>query len=141
VLESRGEAGDEIETYRGLIYRTPGLAIYTAVYMFALAGFPPTAGFFAKYLAFSAAVKAHHTELAIIGVLTSLISIVYYLRVVVVMFSAPTAERAEDRPTIPVLPDVAMAAAAAGAVLLGIFPGFFNLASQSVDAMRSAFGL
>ena len=65
--------------------------------MFSLAGFPPTAGFFAKYLAFSAAVQAGHTELAIIGVLTSLISIFYYLRVVVVMFMQPEAAEKRSR--------------------------------------------
>ncbi len=63
VLESRGEVGDEISTYRGLFERNPSLAGGTAVFMFSLAGFPPTAGFFAKYLAFSAAVRcrAHRT--------------------------------------------------------------------------------
>lgn len=141
VLESRGEAGDEISSYRGLWHRSPVLAGATAVFMFSLAGFPPTAGFLAKYLAFLAAVKAGHTELVIIGVLTSLVSIFYYLRVVVVMFMQPEEVR-EPQPTIPAAADVAMAAAVAGSLFLGIIPaGFFNLASQSVVAARSVFGL
>lgn len=145
VLESQGEAGDQIASYRGLIYRSPALAGATAVFMFSLAGFPPTAGFFAKYLAFSAAVRAGHTDLAIIGVLTSLVSIFYYLRVVMVMMTRPEATPEGEeaaRPTVPALADLAAWVAAAGSIGLGIIPtGFFNLASQSVTAVRSIFGL
>jgi NADH-quinone oxidoreductase subunit N len=141
VLESRGEAGDEISTYRGLFYSSPGLAFATSVFMFSLAGFPPTAGFFAKYLAFSAAVKAGHTDLAIIGVLTSLISIFYYLRVVVIMVLKPEGEPAQRQP-LPSAIEIAMSAAIAGSIGLGIINGgLFSLASQSVDAIRAAFGL
>ena len=141
VLESQGETGDEIASYRGLWQRNPELAGATAVFMFSLAGFPPTAGFFAKYLAFSAVVQAGHTELAIVGVLTSLISIFYYLRVVVVMFMQP--EGVEKKAgVIPVAAQWAIGATLAGTIGLGIIPtGFFNYASQSVDAMFAVFGL
>ncbi|MGH2408973.1 MAG: NADH-quinone oxidoreductase subunit N, partial [Chloroflexota bacterium] len=136
VLESRGEVGDEIASYRGLVDRNPSLAVGTAVFMFSLAGFPPTAGFFAKYLAFAAVVRAGHTELAIIGVLTSLVSIFYYLRVVYIMFFVRAEEGSTELRTIPAAADIAMAAAVAGSIGLGIIPtGFFNLASQSVDAV------
>lgn len=146
VLESRGEAGDEIATYRGLWYRNPALAGGTAVFMFSLAGFPPTVGFLAKYLAFAAIVQAGHTELAVIGVLTSLISIFYYLRVVVVMFMQPAPEPASGEtssiPVIPVAADFALWTAVAGTIGLGIIPaGFYNLASTSVTAVRAVFGL
>jgi len=141
VLESRGEAGDEIATYRGLWYRNPALAAATAVFMFSLAGFPPTAGFFAKYLVFLSAVQSGHTELAIIGVIASLISMAYYLRVVAVMFMQAEGEARPDAP-IPGAADIAMAATVAGSIGLGILPtGFFNLATQGVDAIRTIFGL
>jgi NADH-quinone oxidoreductase subunit N len=143
VLESRGMVGDDIESYRGLYARNPSLAVGTAVFMFSLAGFPPTAGFFAKYLAFIAAVHAGHTELAIIGVLTSLVSIFYYLRVVYLMFflREPVAAEAESA-VIPPTADIALAATVVGSIALGILPtGFFNLATQGVDAIRAAFGL
>jgi NADH-quinone oxidoreductase subunit N len=140
VLESRGLAGDDIYSYRGLWFRNPALAGTTAVFMFSLAGFPPTAGFFAKYLAFISAVHAGHTELAIIGVITSLISVVYYLRVVALMFMTPEEEGATETP-IPAPADLAMVVAVAGTIGLGILPtGFFNLATQSVDSLRSVFG-
>jgi NADH-quinone oxidoreductase subunit N len=140
VLESRGVAGDDIASYRGLWFRNPALAGTTAVFMFSLAGFPPTAGFFAKYLAFAAVVRGGHTELAIIGVITSLISIVYYLRVVALMFMTPEEEGAPEAP-ISAPADLAMVVAVAGTVGLGLLPtGFFNLATQSVDALRAVFG-
>ena len=141
VLENNGQVGDEISSYRGLWHRNPALAGFTAVFMFSLAGFPPSAGFFAKYLAFLAIVQAGHTELAIIGVITSLVSIFYYLRVVVVMFMQPEAADTRLVP-IPGMSDIAMAAAVAGSIGLGIIPtGFLTLATQSVTAVRSAFGL
>ncbi|HEX8917082.1 MAG TPA: NADH-quinone oxidoreductase subunit N, partial [Chloroflexota bacterium] len=110
VLESQGKAGDQISSYRGLSRRSPALAAATAVFMFSLAGFPPTAGFVAKYAAFAAVVRGGHTELAVIGVLTSLVSIFYYLRVVVVMYFAEPEEEDRTEPVIPAASDVAMAA-------------------------------
>jgi NADH-quinone oxidoreductase subunit N len=148
VLESRGMVGDDINSYRGLYNRNPTLAVGTAVFMFSLAGFPPTAGFFAKYLVFISAVQAGHTELAIIGVLTSLVSIYYYLRVVYLMFFLQPAGEMETPSitgeaavVIPPTADIALAATVVGSIALGILPtGFFNLATQGVDAIRAAFG-
>ena len=61
--------------------------------MFSLAGIPPFAGFFGKYYVFIAAVKAHLTWLAIIGVIASVISVYFYLRIVVIMyFKSPETE-------------------------------------------------
>ncbi|SRR5579884_74510 len=133
VLESRGEAGDEIATYRGLFARSPLLAVATGVFMFSLAGFPPTAGFFAKYYAFAAAVQAGHTELAIIGVITSVISLGYYLRVVVLMFMQPVEAGAEQVRAGP-LSDFMLTASVAGLFVVGLVPWFYNLAVQAVQS-------
>ena len=133
VLESRGEAGDEISSYRGLFSRSPWLAIGTAIFMFSLAGFPPTAGFFAKYYAFAAAVQSGHTDLAIVGVVTSVISLGYYLRVVVLMFMEPAEEGA--KPFKPALTqNLAVTASVAGVFVVGLVPWFYNLAVTAVDS-------
>jgi NADH-quinone oxidoreductase subunit N len=141
ILESQGLVGDDIASYRGLWHRNPFLAGCSTVFLFSLAGIPPFAGFFAKYLALVSIVKAHHTELAIIAVLTSLISVYYYLRVVVVMVLQPgEAETGEVR--MSGMSELAVTAAVAGTIGLGIIPtGFYNLATQSVDALRTAFGI
>jgi NADH-quinone oxidoreductase subunit N len=142
VLESRGQVGDDINSYRGLFERSPALALSSAVFMFSLAGFPPTAGFFAKYLAFSAAVRAGHTELAIIGVLTSLVSIFYYLRIVYLMFFVRAEPSTPTVTAFPVRTEIVLTVTVAGSIGFGIVPGgFFNLASQSVDSIRAVFGM
>ncbi len=71
-----------LDSYTGFSRQQPLFAFLMAVFMFALAGVPPFAGFFGKSYVFFAAIKAHMTWLAIIGVLTSLISAYYYLRIV-----------------------------------------------------------
>jgi NADH-quinone oxidoreductase subunit N len=133
VLEGRGEVGDDIASYRGLITRSPLLAVATALFMFSLAGFPPTAGFFAKYYAFAAAVQAGHTDLAIIGVVTSVVSLGYYLRVVAVMFMSRAEEGAPRfRPNLTA--NLALVTAVAGTLVVGIVPWFYNLAVAAVQS-------
>ena len=77
---------EEIEDFAGLANTNPGMAFTLATMMIALAGIPPLAGFFAKYFAFLAALKANMVALAIVIVLASVISAYYYLRVVKVMY-------------------------------------------------------
>jgi len=70
----------------GLSRRSPLLAALAGVFMFSLAGVPPFAGFFGKYYVFTGAVEAGYTWLGIVGVLMSVVSAYYYLRLVVVMY-------------------------------------------------------
>ncbi|HEX5133728.1 MAG TPA: NADH-quinone oxidoreductase subunit N [Candidatus Krumholzibacteria bacterium] len=86
-IENRTDSrGLELEDLSGLGLRRPMLGFAMAVFMFAMAGIPPTAGFFAKYYVFSAAVERGLVTLAVIGVLNSALSLYYYLRVVVYMY-------------------------------------------------------
>lgn len=133
VLESRGEVGDEIASYRGLLTRSPFLALGTALFMFSLAGFPPTAGFFAKYYAFEAAVEAGHTDLAVIGVITSVISLGYYLRVVVVMYMEK-AEAGSGKALPGWMSTLALGVASFGVLLVGVVPWFYDLAVTAVQS-------
>jgi len=86
LIEGKEEANLDLKSYAGLSSRSPFLAALLAIFMFSLAGIPPFAGFFGKYYVFIAAIKAHLTWLAIIGVLSSVISVYFYLRVVVLMY-------------------------------------------------------
>jgi len=81
-----GRAIETIEDFSGLARHNKGLAFALAMLMFSLAGVPPLAGFFAKYFVLLAAIKAGMLTLAIIGVLASVVSAVYYLRIVKVMY-------------------------------------------------------
>ncbi len=86
LIEGKDESNLEISSYAGLASRSPMLAAMLAIFMFSLAGIPPFAGFFGKYYVFISAVKAHLTWLAIVGVLSSVISVYFYLRIVVLMY-------------------------------------------------------
>ena len=77
---------ETIEDLSGLSRTHPLMAFCLAMMMFSLAGIPPLAGFFAKFVVFTAAINANLVTLAVIGVVTSVIGAYYYLRIVKVMY-------------------------------------------------------
>jgi NADH-quinone oxidoreductase subunit N len=88
-LEQAEAQGLQVDEYAGLGRKSPWLALAMAVFMFSFTGVPPTLGFWGKFLLFKAVVDGGFTWLALIGLLTSLFSAYYYLRVVVVMYMLP----------------------------------------------------
>lgn len=76
----------ELDDLRGAGYRHPLRSLALAVFLFSLAGIPPTAGFIGKFAIFFAALEMGYVALAVLGVLASLVSIYYYLRLVIVLF-------------------------------------------------------
>jgi NADH-quinone oxidoreductase subunit N len=96
-MRRQGQMLEGIADLSGLGRSQPGLALALGIFMFALAGIPPTAGFFGKLYVFLAAIDAHLVGLAVIGVVTSVVGAFYYLRIVKVMyFDEPVAPF--DRP-------------------------------------------
>jgi len=81
-----GHAVESISDLAGLSRSNPGLAFFFAMLLFSMAGVPPLAGFFAKFYVFLAAIKAGLFTLAVLGVLTSVIGVYYYLMIVKVMY-------------------------------------------------------
>jgi NADH-quinone oxidoreductase subunit N len=77
---------EEITDLAGLAKTKPLMAAITAILMFSMAGIPPLAGFFGKFYVFKAAVDAGLVTLAIIGLVTSVVSAYYYLRIIKVMY-------------------------------------------------------
>jgi NADH-quinone oxidoreductase subunit N len=86
LLGTRDRANDDLRDYAGLWHTHPGLATLMTFFLLSLGGFPPTAGFIAKWYVFSAAVGSDYYGLAIIGVLSSVVSVFFYLRIVVMMY-------------------------------------------------------
>jgi NADH-quinone oxidoreductase subunit N len=86
LMQRDGQYVEEIDALSGLSRRKPYLAAMIAIFMFSLAGIPPLAGFFGKFYVFMAALEANLVTLAVIGVLSSVVSAFYYLRVVKVMY-------------------------------------------------------
>ena len=87
-LGRRGEPNEDLADWAGVGFRHPVLGLSMGVFMLSLAGIPPTAGFAGKFYLFSAAIDAGWTSLAVIGLLNSLVSVYYYLGVLVAMYMA-----------------------------------------------------
>jgi NADH-quinone oxidoreductase subunit N len=135
VLTSLSEGDEPREYYRdfaGLGFRRPFLAFAMSLFMLSLAGFPPLAGFTGKFYLFRSAVLAGHLNLAIIGVLNSLLSVIYYLRVIVAMYME---EGGADGKSFRQSPYVygAIIIAVTGTLYIGILP------SIALDWSRLAF--
>jgi NADH-quinone oxidoreductase subunit N len=124
---------DEIDDYAGVAKRSPWLAAALAICLFSLTGIPPTAGFWAKVYVFNAAVSADLVWLAVVGVLNSVISAYYYLRVVMKMYAEEPATSESFAPS-PFL-GIAMAAAVIGLLAVGLYPDPLLQASESAVAV------
>jgi NADH-quinone oxidoreductase subunit N len=135
MLESADQPNDQIRDYAGLWSEHPALAALMTIFLLSLGGFPPMAGFIAKWYVFSAAVKAGYAWLAIIGVLTSVISVFFYLRVVVMMYMTPNATPAKF-PPVPGIAGAALAISAILIVYLGILPArMLTWAAMSISTI------
>ncbi len=121
IYEGRDEKNLDIDSYAGLGNRKPFLAGLLALIMFALAGIPPFAGFFGKYYVFIAAIRSNLTWLAIVGVLSSVISVYFYLRIVVVMYFKTS--DIEEKPSFSVGEILGITISVALVIVLGLFPG------------------
>jgi NADH-quinone oxidoreductase subunit N len=121
-----GERGQELKDFAGLWHVHPWLAIAMAVFMLALLGFPVFGGmgFFAKWYIIQAALASPNpqTVLAVILVLTSVVSAGYYLAVVMVMFMRPRAADAPVVRPVGVPTSLVITLSAAALVIFGIFP-------------------
>ncbi len=126
------EGTDLHKEYAGAGVKNPFLGVFMAIFMLSLAGFPPFAGFFAKFYIFSSAIKSGYLGLVIIAVINSLISVYYYLRVIVYMFMRPAEE--EVKPvSIPFSLGLVILLCGIGILALGILPQeLLNLAYNSI---------
>jgi len=117
-LERSDGTGTSLDDYAGLARRRPWMALAMSVFMLSLIGVPPTLGFLGKFFVFGSAISAGLVGLAVIGVLTSLVSAYYYLRVVVYMYM----RAGEPEPRAEVWLTAAIAATAAATFFLGLLP-------------------
>ena len=125
---------DELRDFAGLWKARPGLAGLMTIFLLSLGGFPPMAGFIGKWYIFSAAVEQGYYWLAIIGVLTSVISVFFYLRIVVMMYMTEGTEVA--RPRVPLPAAAGLALATLAVFYLGILPTkIIDLALDSIGTI------
>jgi len=140
MLGRKGETDLDMASYAGAGFRFPLIGLAMTVFMFALAGIPPTGGFFGKFYIFSAAVKADYIWLAIIGVLNSALSLYFYLKVVVYTYMREPDSRDTVADTLTISPGLitAVIIACLGTLYLGVQPG--GLLGLTGEAIRSLVG-
>jgi len=112
-----GRALEKVDDLAGLGRTDPAMALAMAVFMFSMAGIPPLAGFFSKLYIFLAAVQGGYWTLAVVGVLASVVSAYYYLRVIKVMYFDESQGAMDPRPA-------GLSVVLAGS---GLFTAFFFL--------------
>lgn len=122
-----------LDDYAGLSRRSPWLAAMLSIFMLSLIGIPPTAGFFAKYYVFTAALQNNLVGLTVIGLINSAIAAYYYLRVIVVMYMQESKEPVPLLP-VPVSLGFAVVLSAAATLYLGMWPkGVLSYAISSAN--------
>jgi NADH-quinone oxidoreductase subunit N len=131
----RGDSRVESErfgAYAGIGYKHPALSAAMALFMIALAGLPPTGGFFGKLYVFSSAIRADQVSLALVGIFGSIVSVYYYLRVIVAFYMrdvpdpgpTPTATRSPDL-------TLGLVLSTAAVLLLGVAPGRWLVVTEA----------
>lgn len=119
---------ESFEDYRGLGKRQPLLALGLLVLMVSFAGIPPTAGFWGKLYLFKSALDTGHWGLALTGIVTSVVSVYYYLSLVVAMYMQPGAEEPQGAGDPRTCGKLALTLAVVAVALVGLFPDtFFRL--------------
>jgi len=132
LVGKKGEANGNVSDFAGFGFKHPVLAVAMSIFLFSLAGMPPTAGFIGKFYLFSGAIQKGYIWLAIIGVLNSAASVYYYLRVMVFMYmKEPTEEFEWVSVTAPIA--LSLTISVVGTLVLGIVPSYIlQFAQQAV---------
>ena len=126
---------ETIDSLKGLSRKHPMIAGAITLSMISLAGIPLTAGFMGKYTIFRDAVSEGFIRIAIIGIVTSMISVYYYLRPIVAMYFHEPSEPTE-KVEAPWGAHLALTICSAGIIFLGIFPEQSQLVSLSIESVK-----
>jgi len=132
LVGKKGEANGNVQDFAGFGVKHPVLAVAMSIFLFSLAGMPPTAGFIGKFYLFSGAIQNGYIWLAVIGVLNSAASVYYYLRVMVYMYMKdPTEEFDWMQVTAPMA--LCVAISVLGSLIPGIVPSLIlQFAQQAI---------
>jgi NADH-quinone oxidoreductase subunit N len=133
----KGEPNEDLDDYAGLGFKYPLLGVSMIVFMLSLAGVPALAGFTGKFYLFSAAVKAGYIGLAVIAVINSVISVYYYVGVLVRMYMVEGDRQIQGLDHRPHL-YATLLITTGGTIVLGIFPSWaFELAKSAFRSLGS----
>lgn len=128
--------GEPIENFSGLAKTHPGLAFMCLIFLFSLAGIPPTGGFFAKFYLLTALVDQGHVVLAVIAVLLSAIAAWFYIRIIMLMYVQPPAQQTAIQLNLSIR--TVLFIATVGTILSGLLPAW--LLDLVANALPLALG-
>ena len=135
LLDDGERANDRVRDFAGLWNERPRLAALMTIFLLSLGGFPPTAGFIAKFYVFKTAVDSGYTGIALVGILTSIVSVYYYLRVVYYLYMKEAPE-GYAVPVAGMFATGALAISMIGIFVIGIFPTpLFEMAGAAAHAL------
>ena len=120
MVKQHSNGSEEISAFKGLVKRNPLLAGTMTLALLSMAGIPPLAGFIAKYLVFTTAVSNGFIWLVVIAIITSLIGVYYYFKIIIPMFSEGTAE--DGKIEIGFTQKLLLMICAIGMLLLSVIP-------------------
>jgi len=136
LLETADRPRAQISDYAGLWRTHPILAVLMTVFLLSLGGFPPFAGFVAKWYVFAGAIQAGEYWLAIIGMLSSVVSVYFYTRIIVMMYMTPPDEAIQTA-AVPKVAGFALVASAVLVFYLGVLPStVLDWASSAISTIR-----
>lgn len=121
--------GEKIDGYTGLSFKNFSVALCMLIFLFSLAGIPPFGGFIAKFLVFKSAIQSGYIWVALAGIIFSILSAYYYLKIVVKMFFTSSTEQLQIVQTVPVNLTVTIGINTFLVITLGIFPDISRLLS------------
>jgi NADH-quinone oxidoreductase subunit N len=131
LLCRRGERGDTIAEFTGLARVSPVASASLVIFFLSLTGLPPTAGFVGKFYLVASAIQAGFIGLAVVGVLSSAVSLYYYFSVVMQMYMQEAPKERGISPTPGIA--IALILMVAGTLVFGIFPGpLINAATAAI---------
>lgn len=131
IFEKEQRGNLSVSDYSGLGFKYPWMGLAMSIFMLSLAGIPPTAGFIGKFYLFAAAIKDGFIWLAILGVFNSLLSVYYYLRILVYMYMKE--EVYDVRPQASALSKIVVAVSVALTIIMGILSTpFYEPAVRSI---------
>lgn len=128
LMKSNEFTGEEISDYTGLSMDHPGLALLMLIFLFSLAGIPPTAGFFAKFYIFVALIEQGYFALAVIAILFSAVAAFFYIRIIMLMYMHKPEQTFDIHLPLPMR--VALGTTGIMVIYMGIFPEWFLSLAQ-----------
>ncbi|MDI1234914.1 MAG: NADH-quinone oxidoreductase subunit N [bacterium] len=119
-VKANSNGNEDINVFKGLVKRNPLMAGTMTLALLSMAGIPPLAGFIAKYLVFTSAVANGYIWLVVIAIITSLIGVYYYFKIIIPMFGEGNAE--DGKIEIGFSQKILLMICSLGMLLLSVFP-------------------